>query len=70
VFQDAMLTNIELGFSYLWIDSLCIIQNSAGSSDWLSESSTMDRVYRKGICNLSATGFHDGQKGLFVPGDA
>jgi hypothetical protein len=47
VFQDAMLTTMELGFSYLWIDSLCIIQNSPGSSDWLSESSTMDQAWQR-----------------------
>jgi hypothetical protein len=70
LFQDAMLTTLELGFNYLWIDSLCIIQNSPGSSDWLNESSKMDTVYRNSTCNIAATGFHDGQEGLLLPGDA
>jgi len=68
VFQDALLITFELGFNYRWIDSLCIIQNSRMSSDWLRESSTMDRVYRNCVCNLAATGFHDGQEGLLLPG--
>lgn len=69
VFQDAMRTTIELGFNYLWIDSLCIIQNSDGGADWLQESPTMDRIYCNSVCNISATGFFDGQKGLFVRTD-
>lgn len=66
VFQDAILVAIELGFQYIWIDSLCIIQNSDGGVDWLQESPTMDRIYSGSVCNLSATGFYDGRKGLFV----
>ena len=27
-FQDAMIVTRRLGFRYLWIDSLCIIQDS------------------------------------------
>lgn len=65
VFQDALLITHKLGFYYLWIDSLCIIQGSEGEADWLLESPTMDRVYGNSICNLAATGFPDGQEGLF-----
>ncbi|KAH6720893.1 heterokaryon incompatibility protein-domain-containing protein [Leptodontidium sp. MPI-SDFR-AT-0119] len=69
VFQDAILTTIELGFNYLWIDSLCIIQDSDGGEDWVRESPTMDRIYCNSVCNLSATGFRDGEHGLFVDTD-
>jgi hypothetical protein len=65
VFQDAILVTHELGFSYIWIDALCIIQDSDGGSDWLRESLSMHLVYGNSICNLAATGFHDGQEGLF-----
>lgn len=68
VFQDAILITHELGFSYIWIDSLCIIQNSDGASDWLRESPTMDRVYGNSVCNLAVTGFYGGQEGLFPLG--
>ncbi|KIM97205.1 hypothetical protein OIDMADRAFT_57839 [Oidiodendron maius Zn] len=66
VFQDALKVTVELGFKYIWIDSLCIIQNSAAGADWLAESTTMNRVYRDCVLNISATGFKDGQEGLFV----
>ncbi|KAF1982476.1 HET-domain-containing protein [Aulographum hederae CBS 113979] len=67
VFQDAMLVTQELGFGYIWIDSLCIIQNS--ESDWLNESANMYRVYANSTCNLAATSSHNGQEGLFAPTD-
>lgn len=35
-FQDAILLAREFGIGYLWIDSLCIIQDS--ESDWRHES--------------------------------
>jgi Heterokaryon incompatibility protein (HET) len=68
VFQDAILITYELGYRYIWIDSLCIIQDSEGASDWLRESPTMDRVYGNSVCNLAATGFYSGQEGLFPLG--
>jgi len=69
LFQDAVRATHELGFNYIWIDSLCIIQNSDGGADWLRESPTMDRIYGNSACNLSATGFSDGQNGLLVTAD-
>jgi hypothetical protein len=57
VFQDAMLVTIELGFQYIWIDSLCIIQNSKGGVDWFQESPTMDRIYCNSVPDqLSSAG--------------
>jgi hypothetical protein len=53
----------RLGVSYLWIDSLCIIQGS--SDDWQAESSQMSEIYQNGLCNLSATGASDSEGGLF-----
>lgn len=38
-FRDAMQISMCLGISYLWIDSLCILQDSA--ADWLRESALM-----------------------------
>jgi len=69
VFQEAMWIARELGFGHIWIDSLCIIQDSPGGSDWLHESATMDRVYGNSTCNLAATGFSNGNQGLFQPID-
>ncbi|KAK2755848.1 heterokaryon incompatibility protein [Colletotrichum kahawae] len=62
-FKDAMRMAIELGVHYIWIDSLCIIQNS--KDDWAHESKTMGDVYRFAICNIAATGYQNGETGLF-----
>ena len=51
-FRDAVISTRTLGYRYLWIDSLCIIQDS--SPDWESESANMDRIYRDAILTLAA----------------
>lgn len=67
VFQDALLTTLKLGFSYIWIDSLCIIQDS--EDDWLQESSRMGDIYKNSSCNIAATGFGEGSRGFYVERD-
>ncbi|KAL2065015.1 hypothetical protein VTL71DRAFT_4155 [Oculimacula yallundae] len=42
-FSDAVRITRALGFQYLWIDSLCIIQDQI--DDWISESSQMHKIY-------------------------
>lgn len=63
VFQDAFHVSYELGINYIWIDSLCIIQDS--KKDWTSESKKMGDVYLNGEFNIAATGYEDGLLGLF-----
>ncbi|TVY88689.1 hypothetical protein LAWI1_G006194, partial [Lachnellula willkommii] len=48
---------------YLWIDSLCIIQDS--TQDWLQEVGLMEDVYTNSICNIAASHSSDGHGGLF-----
>lgn len=43
-FKDAVMVTRNLGFRYLWIDSLCIIQGDA--EDWAREVPRMADVYR------------------------
>ena len=64
VFQDAIGFSRELNIEYIWIDSLCIIQDSY--DDWLYESAMMGRIYKNSWCNISATGFADGHSSLYV----
>ncbi|CAO2648263.1 Nn.00g075300.m01.CDS01 [Neocucurbitaria sp. VM-36] len=67
-FQDAMTVTKKFGFRYIWIGSLCIIQNNA--EDWLKESATMSDVYEGGICNIAATAAGEtGTDGLFAKRD-
>ncbi|EOA87451.1 uncharacterized protein SETTUDRAFT_136273 [Exserohilum turcica Et28A] len=51
VYKEAMRVTLALGYKYLWIDSLCIIQDSA--SDWAHEAQRMAVVYGNATCNLA-----------------
>jgi hypothetical protein len=62
-FQDAMTVTYRLGLRYIWIDSLCIIQDSR--DDWEKESMRMCHIYSNSFCNLCATASVDGSGGLF-----
>lgn len=64
VFQDAFHATLQLGYTYIWIDSLCIVQDS--KDDWLAESALMGDIYKYSSCNIAATGFSDGGKGFFA----
>jgi hypothetical protein len=62
-FQDSVILTRRLGYSYIWIDSLCIIQDS--SDDWAHESTIMGDVYRNSVFTISALGAKDGSEGCF-----
>lgn len=61
--QDAVLIARELSVQYLWIDSLCIVQDS--NEDWEVESSKMGEYYRNAILTIAATRSKDGRGGCF-----
>ena len=61
-FQDAVLVTRALGIRYIWIDSLCIVQDSP--SDWQKESSLMGSVYSGGAINIAADAAEDGDQGF------
>lgn len=63
-FKDAAWVTLQLGFRYLWIDSLCIMQDSA--EDWESESSIMGQIYIGCALNISALWARNCNDGLFV----
>ena len=59
--QDAITVVRHLGYRYLWIDSLCIIQDS--EDDWASESLRMQHYFENSILTVAAddaTGDHEG----------
>lgn len=62
-FLEAMLVTRSLNIRYLWIDSLCIIQDSP--EDWLQQATVMNRVYKNSIITIAATGAKDSLGGLF-----
>lgn len=58
LFQDAIIITRQLGLRYIWIDSLCIIQDSA--RDWETESFKMGNIYENSYITLSATASANG----------
>ncbi|KAI0153175.1 HET-domain-containing protein [Xylariaceae sp. FL1272] len=60
-FLDACKVCSRLGIQYLWIDSLCIIQDSP--EDWNEQAVLMHLIYRHALVTIvatSATSCHDG----------
>jgi hypothetical protein len=62
-FVDAIFVTLRLGVHYLWIDSLCIMQDEDDLSDWLREAPLMHKVYSYSHCNLSASVSERGSEG-------
>ena len=62
-FRDAISITRQLGIQYLWIDSLCIIQNSR--LDWETESKKMGSIYRDALLTISASTSRGSTYGIF-----
>ncbi|KAF2468074.1 HET-domain-containing protein [Lindgomyces ingoldianus] len=63
-FKDAVIFTRWLGIRYLWIDSLCIIQDS--DEDWELESGAMAQVYENSYLTLSAAKASCDSEGMFM----
>ncbi|CEF76176.1 unnamed protein product [Fusarium graminearum] len=66
-YQDAITICCRLGIFYLWIDSLCIIQDS--KDDWKDQASQMADIYESSFITIAATRSNDGSEGCFVECD-
>ena len=64
-YKDAVSIARSLGIAYLWIDSLCIIQDSA--EDWQRESGDMCKVYKHGLVNIATLHAENSHGGCFAP---
>jgi hypothetical protein len=62
-FQQGVRVTRLLGFQYLWIDSLCIIQD--WKEDWDLEFSRMQEVYENATLNIAADFARDSTEGLW-----
>ncbi|KAE8446219.1 hypothetical protein EG329_012444 [Mollisiaceae sp. DMI_Dod_QoI] len=63
-FQDAVTITRRLGIRYLWIDSLCIIQDDL--EDWKMQSSQMLSIYHGAYLTIAADHAENGQGGCFA----
>ena len=64
-FQDAVVVCRSLEIRYLWIDSLCIVQDDP--LDWEQEGAKMADIYTGSHLNISALAAPDGTGGCFYP---
>lgn len=52
-FRDAVRVTRALGIRYLWIDSLCIVQDDP--DDWCVEAGRMEDVFSQAYCTIAAS---------------
>jgi hypothetical protein len=62
-FQDALRVLTYLGLEFLWIDSLCIVQDDP--DDWNRESLLMSSVFGFSDISIAAASSTDGGQGCF-----
>ncbi|CEI70435.1 unnamed protein product [Fusarium venenatum] len=67
-YRDALVVTAALGKQYIWIDSLCILQDD--EEDWKSQSSVMGLIYKYSACNVAAAWAENSSNGCFSPKEA
>lgn len=63
-FSDALTLACRIGIGYVWIDSLCIVQDDR--KDWDRESQVMGALYEKAVLVIAAAGSNNCTEGLFI----
>lgn len=63
-FKDAVAFTRGVGLRYLWIDALCIIQDSP--EDWKSESVKMEQYYKNCELMISVLHAENSDSGIFM----
>lgn len=66
-FQDAVKVTRSMGYRHLWIDCLCIIQDS--EEDWLRECALMGEVYAGAAVTIAAEQSNSPSSGIFGASD-
>jgi hypothetical protein len=63
--QDAIFMTRALGYNYLWIDALCIVQDS--EEDWRREASRMSDVFSGAVLTIAVADADNHSQGMFRP---
>ena len=63
--QDAIIVTRKLGLRYLWVDALCIFQDSTSDKD--AEIAKMDQIYQNARLTISAASAEKCQDGFLAP---
>ncbi|PNP74377.1 hypothetical protein FNYG_12426 [Fusarium nygamai] len=61
-FRDAVIATNQLGYQYLWIDSLCIVQDD--EKDWETECPRMSSVFQGATLTIAVPGAKDSSVGF------
>ena len=64
LFKDVVRICQALGIRYLWIDSLCVVQDSI--EDWDMQAGMMASIYSNALFTIAASTSHNPSQGLFV----
>ncbi|OBS20316.1 hypothetical protein FPOA_06689 [Fusarium poae] len=70
--HDAIIFTRKLGFKYLWVDALCILQSEGPhdtihQQDWSREATRFGYYYQNAVVTIAATGATSSACGLFLP---
>jgi hypothetical protein len=63
-FQDAILITRGLNIRYLWVDSVCIVQDDP--SDWAREAANMHNIYNSAVLKIGADRAANADEGCFL----
>ncbi|KUJ10484.1 HET-domain-containing protein, partial [Mollisia scopiformis] len=61
--RDAIITTSALGIPYLWVDALCIMQDS--KSDWEQEAPKMSQIYTNAVLTIINANATAATSGIF-----
>ncbi|KAK3304852.1 heterokaryon incompatibility protein-domain-containing protein [Chaetomium strumarium] len=62
---DAVIVCRNIGIPHLWVDSLCIVQDS--SEDWAQQSSVMGEIYARSLLTIYAKAADSCKSGFLGP---
>lgn len=62
--RDAVTVTTELGLKYIWIDSICIIQDDP--NDWKQEAGKMSTVYAQSLVTIIASSANSCSEGFLA----
>lgn len=65
--QEAIIFTRNLGLDFLWVDSICVVQND--HDEWIREAGLMYEVYKNCLVMLGGLWSDDCASGLFETGD-
>ena len=66
-YREAIDMCLGLGIHFIWIDSICIIQDC--KEDWRKEAATMADVYRNSVLNICTGAAADNSEASFMKRD-